>query len=226
MVEKVTGIRKSSRTNIVLLWACCLGMAFAIDRQVMLIVRQLPESMKAIFSSISDVTEPSHILAAIALGILVPLLLPGQFRSLKIAKVFASCLVAVLSALALVMLMKFVVGRARPLAAANLDSLLFYPFSHTRAFNSFPSAQAAIVSVACCFGVLKSGKWHGTAFAIISLVALARVVLEVHWLSDVIAGTGIGGLVATTFVAVTARFSVTAETRPSHNISNRDGQRG
>lgn len=92
---------------------------------------------------------------------------------------------------AIVNLIKVLVGRARPTVSVLTG------FSG----QSFPSGHSA--AAAACYGtvaLLLSLRWspknralaYGTAVAIAVAVACSRVLLGVHWVSDVVAGLAVG----------------------------------
>ena len=101
-------------------------------------------------------------------------------------------------------LLKWTVGRQRPkIVMAPFD---FHPFHHgviglvhAESGLSFPSGHAAMAFAAatCLAAVLP--RWAVAFFAIAGAVAAERVLENAHYLSDVVAGAGIGvlcGLVA------------------------------
>ncbi len=88
--------------------------------------------------------------------------------------------------------LKVIFGRARPYK--NLGPKYFKPFNINDEFNSLPSGHTSVAfSVA---GVI----WRRTdnkllrvsSLLLASSVALARIYLDRHWLSDVILGAGVG----------------------------------
>lgn len=88
---------------------------------------------------------------------------------------------------------KGVVGRARP--NTGLGPHYFRPFQS--GYVSFPSGHA---TGAFAFASVIAGHYDSpwvatTAYTIASLVGVARVHLDAHWTSDVIAGGLIGGLI-------------------------------
>ncbi len=92
----------------------------------------------------------------------------------------------------LVNLIKVAVGRERP------------PGRMLEAFGtSFPSGHAAYAGATAIALVLLYGRpgprrrwWFGAAVAAIALMAWSRTYLQVHWLSDVVAGATLGVAVA------------------------------
>jgi membrane protein DedA with SNARE-associated domain/membrane-associated phospholipid phosphatase len=98
--------------------------------------------------------------------------------------------------------LKLAVGRARPIdvSANGLDSLY-----------SFPSTHAAATTVA--FGLLAvvaghaMGRWSraivmSVACMVMFLIGFTRIYLGVHWLSDVLGGVALAGLVVAIFAFV------------------------
>jgi membrane-associated phospholipid phosphatase len=90
---------------------------------------------------------------------------------------------------------------------------------------SFPSGHSATAAAFYAAAALLVGRWRGrparalltgAAVAIAVAVAASRVLLDVHWLSDVIAGLGLGwawfAVCAIAFGGRILRFGATAET--------------
>ncbi len=89
-------------------------------------------------------------------------------------------------------LVKYIAGRARPKLYFN-NALYGFDFFHwENAWTSFPSGHSATAfSVAVIFATLYP-RWRFTALFGGILVALSRLVLAQHYISDVIAGSFLG----------------------------------
>jgi membrane-associated phospholipid phosphatase len=98
-------------------------------------------------------------------------------------------------------LIKFVVGRSRPCLLITHGIYAFKPFSHQYDYASFPSGHANTIT-ALCYGLsLATGRFK-YALSIIALAVMAsRVVLEAHFLSDVLFGACLA-IVITELIAV------------------------
>jgi undecaprenyl-diphosphatase len=84
-------------------------------------------------------------------------------------------------------------ARPRPYAAHPADAHLFVPASHDPSFPSDHATAAFAIAVAILLRHRKAGV---VALALAVLVALARVVVGVHYPSDVLGGAAIGTLAA------------------------------
>jgi membrane-associated phospholipid phosphatase len=95
--------------------------------------------------------------------------------------------------------LKLAVGRDRP--NADNGTYAFRPFSGER--SSFPSGESAqAFAVASVIAAHYDQLWiQGTSYGIASLVAIARLYLDGHFLSDVAAGAVIGTVVGRTIVS-------------------------
>ncbi|MCZ7643006.1 MAG: phosphatase PAP2 family protein [Pseudorhodoplanes sp.] len=89
-------------------------------------------------------------------------------------------------------LVKYLVGRARPLAPAVPDALLFSPFGGGHGFSATPSGHAV---TAFSLLVAAGAMWpRAIPFLLVYAfsIALSRVVVIAHFTSDVIVGALIG----------------------------------
>lgn len=95
-------------------------------------------------------------------------------------------------------LMKRAIGRARPLHLEELGTTYFQPhLSMEKAwtFQSFPSGHAATSFAAAMVVFLLAGRrWGILAFAVASFVALSRLVVGAHFITDIVAGAFVGSM--------------------------------
>ena len=87
---------------------------------------------------------------------------------------------------------KILFGRARPELFESYGATGFVPFSLAAQFWSFPSGHATtIVALATALGIIwPRGRWLLALLA--AIVALSRVVIGAHFLSDIIIGACVG----------------------------------
>ncbi len=122
------------------------------------------------------------------------------FRWIRPKRLYADCALLFFSNIALsgivVNAVKFLVGRLRPKMLFEKGLYGFDPFRIGYEFNSFPSGHATTVfaiAITCSFF------WPRYRFLFIvfaATVALSRLVLNAHYLSDVLAGAFIGTMTA------------------------------
>lgn len=174
---------------------CFVSMRF-FDRAALLAVREMPEVTRQVFTHLSYWTEPSKSLAGMALAVVLAALssslfgFPGQTLLRLLGLSLVSCVVV----LCFVLLAKTSIGRGRPLMSSGFDPFVFAPFSGSEAFESFPSAQAAIAAAICHCVMFRYPSCRPLALALTVLIGLSRVVIGRHWISDVGAGWAIGWL--------------------------------
>ncbi len=143
------------------------------------------------------------VMTALAVAIVIWLVWHKAYRAALAA------MIAVLAARILVGLLKYGIGRARPIES-SYGSELF----------SFPSSHATIAALT--FGILavlvshSMGRWaRALVYAVCGLavvaIAYSRVYLGVHWLSDVLGGLLFGSVIA-------AAFGVAIEAIPPRRI--------
>lgn len=116
--------------------------------------------------------------------------LDGPIR--KLAAIFITVAVAGLADDVL----KIVFGRARPYRWLAGDDSGFGFFRYGAKFASFPSGHTT-TSFAAAFALgAIFPRWRPVFLVMAVLIAISRLVLEAHYLSDVIAGALLGGIVA------------------------------
>ncbi len=129
---------------------------------------------------------------------------------------------------------KPLVGRSRPNAPA--DAVAFSPFTFGYAHASFPSGHANTMAALAVVAILALGARSLPIVAAAMIVAISRVFLGVHYVSDVAAGLLLGGTVAYLVVAWAAsagigfRFGpsglITPRMNATHRILSRPGGLG
>ena len=138
---------------------------------------------------------PTGIL--VLLGLAASYLAPGFAERLagpirRVAAIFITVAAAGLVDDAL----KIVFGRARPYLWLAGDDSGFGFFRYGSKFASFPSGHTTTsVAAALALGAVLP-RWRPLFFLAALLIALSRIVLDVHYLSDVIAGALLGAAVA------------------------------
>lgn len=99
-------------------------------------------------------------------------------------------------------LIKWTVGRHRPVI--GIAPFEFHPFPqglaglfHTERALCFPSGDTTTAFAAAASLAILLPRWKWVFFSIAALVAVERVLENAHYVSDVIAGAGIGMLIGT-----------------------------
>ncbi|WP_306591171.1 phosphatase PAP2 family protein [Geothrix sp. 21YS21S-4] len=112
--------------------------------------------------------------------------------------------------LAVIIPLKYVVGRARP--SADKGTFHFKPFQSGQSFPSGHTAQAFIL--ASVISAHADSPWvSGVSYGTASLVALSRVERRDHFLSDVLGGALIGTFVGRTVVRYNESLRSQAKSR-------------
>jgi membrane-associated phospholipid phosphatase len=176
-------------------------LAFTVDQPIAHAVAGMDPAVLRVarfvtwFGQGGVVLYPTGIL--ILLGLVGCYLLPGSAERLvgpirKLAVIFIAVAAAGLADDAL----KIVFGRARPYAWLAGDDSGFGFFRYGVKFASFPSGHTTTsMAAALAFGAVFP-RWRPAFLLAALLIALSRIVLDVHYLSDVIAGAFLGAAVA------------------------------
>jgi undecaprenyl-diphosphatase len=134
----------------------------------------------------------------------------GWQLGLAVAPLASLLLAGLASALA-----KAVFGRARPpivVHATHVTSPAF-PSGHATDAAGFFLAAAFVLALTIAHHRRTQLVLIGTGMVLAALVGLSRLVLAVHWLSDVVAGWALGTAIAVT-TAVTAWYATTRTPKP------------
>jgi undecaprenyl-diphosphatase len=165
--------------------------------------RGLPHGVAALFGRITRFGQSDWLL--IPSGVLVLLLLTADWRRVpplirrawaEIGALVGAFFVAIAIAGLLTDLVKWIVGRSRPMLFASDGILSFHPFLAGYPHVSFPSGHATTVTAATVVIGLISRRAAIPVGIAAALIGLSRVVVGAHYPSDVIAGAFVGGTYA------------------------------
>lgn len=118
------------------------------------------------------------------------------FRLKEAANRFLYFFIAVGASGLIVDILKFVFGRARPklFFEQNIYGIKFFGTEHL--YFSMPSGHSATAFSLAVGVAIFFPRFAAAAFAAAALVALSRVAITVHYLSDIVAGAYIGAVFA------------------------------
>jgi membrane-associated phospholipid phosphatase len=89
-------------------------------------------------------------------------------------------------------LLKMAIGKTRPKLLFEEGRLEFVPFTYGHAFNGFPSGHATTCAAAATVLALAFPRWRAAFLVGGFALALTRVAIHAHYLSDVCAGFALG----------------------------------
>lgn len=193
-----------------------VGIAYFIfDTPLGSSAKLLPEPLVAIAGDVTDAGRLISILVAILAVCIVMLTLvtrlAGTRRRLRLAyvgRVAAYVATSVLSTSLAVHVLKFSIGRARPLLYEQYGTFAFRPFNGDFLFQSFPSAHSAHVGALFAALALLFPRFRIAFIALSLWLASTRIIIGVHYPSDVTAGLALGFWFAFATAIVFARFGL------------------
>ncbi len=103
-------------------------------------------------------------------------------------------------------ILKLTVARARPylFLEDGITGFAFGNFGHS--FRSFPSSHSAVaVALALLFIAYSGGNYRYTPWIFVVLIAVTRIVLQKHFISDILIGVLIGQLVTSSIIFYTTK---------------------
>ena len=179
-------------------WVCLLSM-HAFDAAVSQAARALPEDIHAIFRVITIAGLGKWYLWP--LGLAAAGLVAASYARVtderarcyrQWAWILIFAFLAVLLSGLLVDLIKVAVGRARPKLLDLVGFYGFLPVNFRADYQSFPSGHAATAaSVALVLAYLRPElRWLALAYAL--PIAASRVIVNAHFLGDVVGGAALG----------------------------------
>jgi membrane-associated phospholipid phosphatase len=103
---------------------------------------------------------------------------------------------------------KVLVGRSRPWVLFSEGGYDFWPLQLNADYQSFPSGHAACAAAAALTFAVVAPRYRVQLLLAALLVALTRVVILAHYLSDVVAGAALAWFVVATVQSAFARHGV------------------
>lgn len=189
--------------SAIILLSLCSFLALFLDEPLSRFVARTPPALRQIGGYITALGLSGYMFALAAAATVQTLILRWRRRDLALRQeltvmlerclyVFSCVAVSGIAA----QVLKHLVGRARPRMIDTVGPFHFEIFSFSAKLASFPSGHAtSIFSVATALGLLLPrlrALLLGTAF----VVALSRVVVGSHYVSDTVGGAGLGVLVS------------------------------
>lgn len=200
--------RVSRRGKRALVRNLLLGIAAIIAIAVAMLVldptsvaraRALPESVRTAFAIVTEFGESGKLLWPVGILLILCAALAdprrGKIPSLVVTAVavrlgFVFC--AVGFSRLVVSVLKFLIGRGRPVNFDEYGAFIFRPFGWNVDFYSLPSGHAANgFSIAVALGLLFPA-WRPFLLVYAVLIAISRPIVAAHYPSDVIAGAVVG----------------------------------
>lgn len=102
--------------------------------------------------------------------------------------------------------LKYGIGRARPLHFAELGAFSLHPFAFEASFASMPSGHSTTMGAMFAVVLLCFPRWRHVALACTLAIAATRVFVGAHYPSDVVAGLGLGFACAVLLAVLFARL--------------------
>ena len=199
------------RTGILVraaLVVCCVAIALLLDGPVARRTGTLPAGLQATARLFTDLGTSGYMLV-IAAGFgaycsfrlkgHAPLSQAAQHWRLRCERAIVFFIVIAVTGIG-AQLLKHLVGRSRPRLMDSVGAFHLDPFSIKASLASFPSGHATTAFAAATVLGLLTPKWRPALFGLATLIALSRVVVGAHYVSDIVAGGTIGVLATVVIV--------------------------
>ena len=178
-----------------------LAVALLLDAPVTEALRNWPAYERAFFRFITDLGKSDWLLiptllawAACSAGLRLRLNWSWAWAARGLASLSAYIFVSIAFSGIVTVILKRIIGRARPMYLEELGVLNLRPFDLLDwSFHSFPSGHATTaVAFAVVLYTLTNRRFRGWIIAFGLAIGLSRIVVGDHYLSDVIAGSFVG----------------------------------
>lgn len=191
-------------------------LAFLIfDEPLGQAARNLPAPLVMVAGTVTDAGRLISIIVAIATVSAVCLLVASRLTNARrrhniryIRRITAYVALSVLSASAAVHILKYAIGRARPLLYEQYGIFDFEPFKGGFLYQSFPSAHSAHVGAFFTALALLFPRFRPVFIGLGLWLGATRIIIGVHYPSDVMAGLALGCWFALATAAIFSRFGL------------------
>lgn len=194
-----------------------IAVALLFDAEIARYADTLPPIFRVIFEKVTRIGTSGYVFAATVLGCLAALVVYVRRQGLARARaglvaarafyLFAVCAVSGLASV----IIKTPIGRPRPFLIDTYGPFGFQPFMFNAKFASFPSGHTITAfAMAVAIGFL-APRLRMPLIIIAVLVAISRLVLGSHYLSDTMGGALIGVLSAVILQRLFARRRIVFE---------------
>ncbi|MBB5576934.1 MULTISPECIES: phosphatase PAP2 family protein [Rhizobium] len=176
--------------------------------------KNLSPQLIAVAGAITDIGRLAWILAAIAVVSAVGLFIlrraptHGRYRAALFIRMIAYVGLSVLTTSIVVNLLKYAIGRARPPLYDQYGIFGFEPFHGDFLFESFPSAHSANVGALFVTLALLFPRFRLLFIGIGLWLGASRIIIGVHYPSDVTAGLALGAWIAFAVAILFSRFGL------------------
>ncbi|MEF0940511.1 phosphatase PAP2 family protein [Rhizobium sp. BR 362] len=180
--------------------------------------KNLSPRLIEVANAVTDIGRLAWILAAIAVVFAVGLFVArrspihGRYRSALLIRMVAYVGLSVLTTSIIVNLLKYVIGRARPLLYDPYGIFGFEPFHGDFLFEGFPSAHSANVGALFTALALLFPRFRLLFIGIGIWLGASRIIIGVHYPSDVAAGLALGAWIAFAVAVLFSRFGLVFST--------------
>ncbi|OLP60484.1 phosphatidic acid phosphatase [Xaviernesmea oryzae] len=188
---------------------------FVLDTPLGQAAKNLPPPLISFAGNVTDIGKLAYILAAM-LTVMVTVFLISRrlsgvrrrFRQAYLGQMALYTALSVLVASIVVHILKYAIGRSRPLLFDSDGVLSFHPFSFDFLHASFPSGHSAHIGALFMALALLFPRVRLVFIGLGLWLGATRIIIGVHFPSDVVAGLALGAWIAFAMSILFARFGL------------------
>jgi membrane-associated phospholipid phosphatase len=188
---------------------------FLVDRPVARLCAAIPDAAHDVLDPITDLGRSEWYLAG---GLLAVLALRFALRRPRLLTAAVLLVASVALSGIAVNVLKLLVGRSRPYNLLRHEEYGFVPLKIDYAYNAFPSGHTATVVAVVLSLSFAFPRWRAPLFVVGAIVVSTRILMNHHFVSDVI----MGGVLATAITLATARWAERRTWGLGDRVADRD----
>ncbi len=173
--------------SFLVLCAFFIILCFLLDVPIRDFCEGIPKNIRKILKGLSPIVSPTLHLVIWATGIFI-VFLTSKLRAYRPLLLHLNCTLVI--TLGVVKLLKWVLGRARPDLSEKIYGFHFFQSDHH--FHSFPSGHSATAFAVASVLSYFYPNYKKYFFFFAALLSILRILLNYHYISDVLFGGLIG----------------------------------
>jgi undecaprenyl-diphosphatase len=222
------GLTTRNWLPMLVLAAGLLRLASLADTTISPTLTRWPEPLHQVFAAITGLGEATWILVPALILLLITAALAAVIRRrlprlalAEMAGLYGFIFAGVGLPSLVANIVKRAIGRGRPVVFDTAGAFDYHGFAGDWQYESFPSGHATTIFAAAFVVGFLSPRWFPAMLVVAIAVGFSRIVVGMHYPTDVIGGAMLGMLGAYVVRNIFARFKVVFRVEPDGRVARR-----